>query len=57
MGQKMQPEMTISMRTFIDGDDEYGVQVYVTGLPTQAAADKAMAYMQGLLCADEKTVN
>ena len=49
--------MVISIRTFEDGDGEFGVQLNVTGLKTQTQADKAMQYMQDLLCGEEYTVN
>jgi hypothetical protein len=57
MSAQHKPQMTISMRTFEYGDGEFGVQVWVTGLLTQLQADKAMEYMQSLLCANEHTVN
>lgn len=55
---KATEEMTISLRTFLDEDsDQFGVQVIVSGLATQQEADRALIYVQQLLCGAEKSVN
>lgn len=55
---KATDEMLIGMRTFLDEDsDQFGVEVLVSGLSSQEEADRAMAYMQSLLCGAEKIVN
>lgn len=55
---KATDDTVIGMRTFLDEDsDQFGVEVIVSGLASQEQADRAMAYMQSLLCGAEKTVN
>ena len=36
---------------------QFGVQVIVSGLETNEQADRAMAYLQSLICGKEMTVN
>ena len=51
-------EMTISLRTFLAEDsDQFGVEVIVSGLASQQEADRALIYVQQLLCGAEKMVN
>ena len=50
--------MVISLLTFHDEDDNsFGVEVLVSGLQNQQLADKAMDYIQSVLCGKEITVN
>lgn len=52
------PQITISMRQFFDEDSgQHGVQVIVSGLASEAEAERAMAFMQEKLCGGEIGIN
>lgn len=57
LNDKLCTDMTISMQTFEDENGQFGVQVIVSGLENNEQADRAVAYLQSLICGKEMTVN
>ncbi len=51
-----EPEMVISMRTFVDEEtDLFGVELYVSGIKDQQQADAAVAFLRKTLCGEQVT--
>jgi hypothetical protein len=53
--ERLAESLTISMQTVRYEDGTFGVDLYVTGLTSQAHADAACEHMQVLFCGNEIT--